>query len=346
MCKFLIEHGAEINKKGGESIATPLQWAAQRCHYYTVNLLLQHGADPLITDAQGYNTLHISTFNGNVLLITLLLHQGIPVDVLDSFGHTSLMWAAYKGFPQCVDVFLRWGASVHAADEQGFTALHWALVKGNPGCILKIIEYGADRFAKTESGKTPAVTATELNTQGAWHRALRECGYDEDGHVATPPWPGSSYFLKDKRAFATRFLFLWPFLLTWGVLFVLSRFPVILGIPLALLTIYASLASAKQVLEYAPSDMRHFHKTVSRLAPPHAELLADRNSPGWPAFSPAPCSSSAWTGSLSYCPARRAPGLRGRPRTTYSTWCSPSCTASPPSSISRACDMIPASCPS
>ncbi|OAQ86067.1 palmitoyltransferase akr1 [Purpureocillium lilacinum] len=261
MCKFLIEHGAEINKKGGESIATPLQWAAQRCHYYTVNLLLQHGADPLITDAQGYNTLHISTFNGNVLLITLLLHQGIPVDVLDSFGHTSLMWAAYKGFPQCVDVFLRWGASVHAADEQGFTALHWALVKGNPGCILKIIEYGADRFAKTESGKTPAVTATELNTQGAWHRALRECGYDEDGHVATPPWPGSSYFLKDKRAFATRFLFLWPFLLTWGVLFVLSRFPVILGIPLALLTIYASLASAKQVLEYAPSDMRHFHKT-------------------------------------------------------------------------------------
>ncbi len=72
MCKFLIEQGAEINKKGGESIATPLQWAAQRCHYYTVHLLLQHGADPLITDAQGYNTLHISTFNGNVLLITLL----------------------------------------------------------------------------------------------------------------------------------------------------------------------------------------------------------------------------------------------------------------------------------
>ncbi|KAJ6443819.1 palmitoyltransferase akr1 [Purpureocillium lavendulum] len=261
MCKFLIEHGAEINRKGGESVATPLQWAAQRCHYYTVNLLLQHGADPLITDAQGYNTLHISTFNGNVLLIVLLLHQGIPVDVLDSFGHTSLMWAAYKGFPQCVDVFLRWGASVHAADEQGFTALHWALVKGNPGCILKLIEYGADRFAKTESGKTPAVTASELNTQPAWHRALRECGYDEDGHVVTPPWPGASYFLKDKRAFATRFLFLWPFLLTWGVLFVLSRFPVVLAIPLALLTIYAVIASAKQVLDYAPSDMRHFHKT-------------------------------------------------------------------------------------
>ncbi|KAF7560435.1 hypothetical protein G7046_g3720 [Stylonectria norvegica] len=261
MCKFLIEHGAEINRKGGESIATPLQWAAQRCHYYTVNLLLQHGADPLITDAQGYNTLHISTFNGNVLLIVLLLHQGIPVDVIDNFGHTALMWSAYKGFPQCVDVFLRWGASVHATDEQGFTALHWALVKGNPGCILKLIEYGADRFAKTATGKTPGVTANELNTASAWHRALRECGFDEDGHAAVPPWPGASYFLKDKRAFVTRFLFFWPFLLVWSMIMLVSHFPIYIGVPLALAAVYAIQFVAQQVLEYAPSDMRHFHKT-------------------------------------------------------------------------------------
>jgi palmitoyltransferase len=263
MCAFLIEHGAELNKKGGESVATPLQWAAQRCHYYTVNLLLQRGADPLITDSQGYNTLHISTFNGNVLLIVLLLHQGIPVDVLDSYGHTALMWAAYKGFPQLVDVFLRWGANVHATDEQGFTPLHWALVKGNAACVLKMIEYGADRFAKTDTGKTPALTATELNTTAAWHRALRECGYDEDGHVATPPWPGASYFLKDKKAFLTRFLFLWPFLMVWLVLVTLSGFPVYFGLPLAVGVAYGLLWVAKQVLEYAPSDMRAFHKTVS-----------------------------------------------------------------------------------
>lgn len=263
MCKFLIEHGAEINKKGGESVATPLQWAAQRSHWYPVNLLLQHGADPLITDAQGYNTLHLSTFNGNVLLIVLLLHQGIAVDVLDSFGHTALMWAVYKGYAQCVDVFLRWGANVHATDEQGFTALHWALVKGNPGCILKLIEYGADRFAKTDTGKTPAVTASELNTEASWHRALRECGFDEDGHPATPSWPGASYFLKDKRTFVTRFLFLWPFLLVWVVITTVSHAPVYLGIPLAFVFAYSLQWCAQQVMEYAPSDMRQFHKTVS-----------------------------------------------------------------------------------
>jgi palmitoyltransferase len=262
MCKFLIDQGAEINKKGGDSVATALQWAAQRCHYYTVNLLLQHGADPLITDAQGYNTLHISTFNGNVLLIVLLLHQGIPVDVLDNYGHTGLMWSAYKGFPQCVDVFLRWGASVHAQDEQGFTALHWALVKGSPQCILKLIEYGADRFAKTNVGKTPAATAEEMHTVGPWRRALKECGFDEEGQPVVPNWPGASYFLKDKKAFVTKFLFVWPFALIWAMISILAYMPIVAAVFIAGVIGYTMLWAAGQVLEHAPPDMRHFHKTV------------------------------------------------------------------------------------
>ncbi|KAK3295416.1 uncharacterized protein B0H64DRAFT_474378 [Chaetomium fimeti] len=261
MCKFLIERGAPMNKKGGESVATPLQWAAQRCHYYTVHLLLQHGADPLITDAQGYNTLHISTFNGNLLLIILLLHQGIPVDVEDSFGHTGLMWAAYKGYPACVDAFLRWGASVHAKDEQGFTALHWALVKGSAGCIQKIIEYGADRFAKTTTGKTPSITARELNTAGAWHKALYECGYDEDGNAIVPSWPGASYLLKDRRGFTTKFFFLWPFMLVWATIFLFSTLPVYAGVPFGLLAAYTVQWVGQQLLAYAPPDMRQFEKT-------------------------------------------------------------------------------------
>ncbi|KAF4119385.1 palmitoyltransferase ZDHHC13/17 [Geosmithia morbida] len=261
MCKFLIENGAEINRKGGESVATALQWAAQRCHYYTVNLLLQHGADPLITDSQGYNTLHISTFNGNVLLIVLLLHQGIPVDVVDSYGHTALMWSAYKGLPQCVDMFLRWGASVHATDEQGFTALHWALVKGNPFCVLKLIEYGADRFAKTHTGKTPAATAADLGTDQAWFSALRECGYDEDGHPVTPPWPGAQYFIRDKRLFVLRFTFLCPFVLVWAIAMVLSHAPVLLAVPLAGFVGFSIQWAAQQVLDYAPPSLRAFHKT-------------------------------------------------------------------------------------
>jgi ankyrin repeat protein len=274
MCKFLIDRGAEINNKGGESIATPLQWAAQRCHYYTVHLLLQHGADPLISDSQGYNTLHISTFNGNVFLLVLLLHQGMPVDVVDAFGHTGLMWSAYKGFPQCVDIFLRWGANVHATDEQGFTALHWALVKGSPACIQKLIEYGSDRFAKTQTGKTPAITAEELNTTTAWHKALIESGYEEDGNPHVPSWPGASTFLKDKKGFVTKFLFLWPIVVVGAMLYIFAGMPVYAGVPIGLVVGYGLQWVAKQVLEYAPPDMRQFTRTVSLVEHPiHRNLV-------------------------------------------------------------------------
>lgn len=293
MCKFLIEKGAEINKKGGESVATALQWAAQRCHYYTVHLLLQHGADPLVTDAQGYNTLHTSTFNGNVLLLTLLLHTGIPVDVLDSYGHTGLMWAAYKGFPACVDLYLRWGASVHATDEQGFTALHWALVKGSPGCIQKLIEYGADRFAETTTGKTPAITAQELNTLPAWRKALAESGYDEDGHAITPTFPGASYLIKNKREFVTKFTFLTPLLILWSVFWLLSKFPFIFGLPIAVAVAYGLQHVSKRVLTYAPHDMRVFTRTVCMQT---LGLMASADfqiSLGWQGFSSAPYSSWA-----------------------------------------------------
>jgi palmitoyltransferase ZDHHC13/17 len=263
MCQFLLKRGADVNKKGGESVATPAMWAAQRCHYYTVHLLLEHGADPLVTDVQGYNILHLATFEGNIFLLTLLLHQNISVDLPDTHGHTSLMWAGYKGFPACVDLFLRWGADVHAVDETGFTALHWALVKGSQGCIQKLIEYGADRFAETSTGKTPAITASEMKTERMWHKALAESGYDDDAMPRTLNFPGSSYLMKNKRAFMTKFFFFFPFLILWVMISISSYMVVYMGIPFALIAGYLLQWVAMQVLEYAPTDMRQIHKTVS-----------------------------------------------------------------------------------
>ncbi|KFZ07484.1 hypothetical protein V501_06398 [Pseudogymnoascus sp. VKM F-4519 (FW-2642)] len=261
MCKFLLEAGADVNKKGGESVATPAMWAAQRCHYYTVHLLLEYGADPLLTDVQGYNILHLATFEGNVFLLVLLLHQNIPVDVRDSQQHTCLMWAAYKGYPACVDLFLRWGADVHATDETGFTPLHWGLVKGSVGCIQKLIEYGSDRFVAAASGKTPSVMADEMKTTFAWHKALKECGYKEDGSLAAFDFPTPPYFIQNKRSAMAKFFFFWPFLIIWSMLMIMSHMVVYAGIPIALLVGYCLQLLAQKAMAYAPSDMRQIHKT-------------------------------------------------------------------------------------
>lgn len=236
-------------------------WAAQRCHYYVVNLLLQNGADTLLTDAQGYNVLHLATFDGNVFLLILLLHQSVSVDSPDPAGHTSLMWAAYKGYPACVDLFLRWGASVTATDENGFTALHWALVKGSQACIQKLIEYGSDRFAQTFTSKTPVLIAEEMRSTHVWLRALTECGYDEDGNPKAVPVPYAS-FIK-KRAFLDRFFFLCPFVVMYLVISILSHMVIYAAVPIALFCAYALQWVAQQLLLWAPSDMGHIHRTVS-----------------------------------------------------------------------------------
>ena len=257
----MIELGADVNAKGGESVATPAMWAAQRCHYYVVNLLLQHGADPLVTDVQGYNILHLATFDGNVFLLILLLHQNIPIDAPDPQGHTSLMWAAYKGYSACVDLFLRWGAGVNLTDNDGFTALHWALVKGSPACIQKLLQHKSDRFAKTSTGKTPEMVAEDMGSSSAWHRALTESGFNSDGSVRQVPLPYTS-FIKSPT-FLTRFFFLCPVGVLFLVFFILSKMVVFAAIPMSLLCAFAFQWAAERLLLWAPFDMKHLHRTVS-----------------------------------------------------------------------------------
>ncbi|KAL6717022.1 palmitoyltransferase akr1 [Lecanora helva] len=259
LCKFLVESGADVNAKGGESVATPAMWAAQRCRIHIVKLLIDQGADLLLTDGQGYNLLHLATFDGNVFQLLLLLHQNIPLDGPDPSGHTCLMWAAYNGYPACVELFLQWGASVNIADTNGFTALHWALVKGNYACIQKLIEHGSDRFAETQDGKTPGIVAQEMKSRGAYHRALRECALNSDGTIKPLPLPYTSFIRN--RKFLNRIFFLLPFFLLVLVLSILSRMPIFAAVPIAIFLAYSLQWVAQQVLQWAPSDMKHIQRT-------------------------------------------------------------------------------------
>lgn len=260
MCKYLLDCGADVNAKGGESVATPAMWAAQRCHYYVVNLLLHRGADPLLTDVQGYNILHLATIDGNAFLLVLLLHQEIPVDVLDQQRHTGLMWAAYKGYPTCVDLFLRWGANANAADEGGLTPLHWALVKGSLPCVVKILEYGGDRFAETADGKSPKTVASEMNTSRVWLRALEECGYEMDGSLRTFPL-GLTGYVRSKSVMA-KFFFLWPFVIVWVATSILSGMPIFAAVPITLVAIFGLQWIAQQAANRGPTEYRVLQKTV------------------------------------------------------------------------------------
>ncbi|TFY55440.1 hypothetical protein EVJ58_g8245 [Rhodofomes roseus] len=186
-CRYLLEQGAEVDALGGDLIATPMQWAARNGYLYVIQLLIAHNADPTISDAQGYNALHLVTHSSSVMPLLYLLHQPINVDSRDSQGHTSLMWAAYQGDALSVDLLLKHGANPNTHDDAGLTPLHWAVVRGNRVCIRRLIESGADISAKDGEGRTARDMAVELKSLGAWKRALEEGGMNEDGTKKRKP---------------------------------------------------------------------------------------------------------------------------------------------------------------
>ncbi|KAI5286156.1 palmitoyltransferase akr1 [Ascosphaera acerosa] len=234
-------------------------WAAQQNHYYVVHLLLERGADPSITDIQGYNILHLATFSGNAFLLILLLHQEVSIDVPDPQGHTPLMWAAYKGFPLCVDLFLRWGANVNAVDDAGLTPLHWSLVRGSLPCISKMLDYDADRFAKTKDGKSPDTVAAEIGTTNLWHRALKDHGYGPTGQLAQYPL-GLARFFRDK-GLVRRWFYCWPWLMILAGLYVVSDLPVYFGLPAVLAVAFMMQFIAQKVGSMTSPEFRDLQRT-------------------------------------------------------------------------------------
>jgi len=259
LCHFLLNSGADVNAKGGDVGAAPILWAARTPrNYYVVNLLLEHGADPLRTDDQGFNLLQNSVMDGNVYQTLLLLYSDIPVDTADDKGHTALMWAAYKGHPACVEVLLKYGADLHARDEQGFTALHWSLVSRSYGCMQKLVEYGADRNAVTNDGKSPTTVAQEMTSTKQWTRALADCGYTPGGDVVRFPF---SFITSDRRYFLSRFFFFLPFPMLFACLYIASGLPVYLGVPLSVAVWAGAQVFGQQILSWAPLNMKHIHHT-------------------------------------------------------------------------------------
>ncbi len=152
---FLLGCGAAVDAVT-ESGETPLHWAATGRRADVLALLVEHGADVAVANADGDTAIHLCIEGRDVhsqrtntkrtrgdgddddavRCVSTLLDGGAPVDVVNLAGYTPLLWAAHKEHTEMVRLLLDSGADVSAADAHGCTALHWAAISRTDDTIL------------------------------------------------------------------------------------------------------------------------------------------------------------------------------------------------------------------
>ncbi|KAH7303432.1 hypothetical protein B0I35DRAFT_446768 [Stachybotrys elegans] len=112
--RLLRTHRFDINL-GDHRQRRPLWQAASNGHAAVIELLLEHGAEPMITDSTGVTPLSQAAANGHEAVVQLLLEKGLfDLDFMDHEGGTALGQAAANGHEAVVKLLLEEGADVNA----------------------------------------------------------------------------------------------------------------------------------------------------------------------------------------------------------------------------------------
>ncbi len=89
--EYLVRAGAPVNSSSRNGLkVTPLQSAAAGKHHRIVKMLLDHGADPNVREANGFTPLHAAAQNDDIETIRMLLLGGADLTIKSTSGKTAL----------------------------------------------------------------------------------------------------------------------------------------------------------------------------------------------------------------------------------------------------------------
>ncbi|XP_040435625.1 ankyrin repeat domain-containing protein 26-like [Falco naumanni] len=119
-----------------------------------VAILLEHGANPHLADADGNTALHLAVRSPNTTVAGLLLEHNANIDARNKEGNTLLILAISEHHEDIAEFLLQKGADVHARDHCERTPLMTAASGGQLNLIKVLLQYGADLFHKGTNGWT------------------------------------------------------------------------------------------------------------------------------------------------------------------------------------------------
>ena len=156
----IIEQGMDVNimNNMGE---TALILACESAQAASVNVLLEKGADPNISDGEGYTCLHAAVHGwcANETLKEIINHKA-QLDAQNLDGETALSLACLYRQQDSVKILLNAGSNTNITNNNGNTCLHAAVYSNcNTKMIQAIIDHGVNVNATNETNKTALMGA-------------------------------------------------------------------------------------------------------------------------------------------------------------------------------------------
>jgi len=134
-----------MSAAGSFAGATPFWLAAKNVNVDIMRMLVEHGADPALTNTEGTTPLMVAA--GLTQVQGPRAKRGDVSQFYSNWGEADSL--------QAIDYLLGLGANVNAVNEASQTPLHGAAYMGSNAVVQRLVERGATIDAQDAQGQTP-----------------------------------------------------------------------------------------------------------------------------------------------------------------------------------------------
>ena len=172
LIKTLLEAGAHPDDNS-EGHVTPLMIAVQYDSPQTVQMLLNHGANPLAKDDSGKCPIHFldSDDSDGFKIVEMLLEHGSDINAVDNHGETALLLHCTYGKIHMLRFLIAHGAKADVRDKDDNTPLILCFLtlllssSRRTDMVKLLIAHGADVNQRNILGGTPLSLAKRKKDQ-------------------------------------------------------------------------------------------------------------------------------------------------------------------------------------
>ncbi|KAK2855771.1 hypothetical protein Q5P01_004506 [Channa striata] len=158
--EVLLEHGADPDITNYDK-ETPLYKACERNNAATVAMLLNHGVGVNTHCIHGCTALQEAVVHDNVEICEMLLKAGAKQNLTNMFGISPLFTAAQSGHLATLRFLLRHGADINSQAADGATALYEAAKNGHEDTVKLLLSQNADANKPGKTGLLPLHIAAQ-----------------------------------------------------------------------------------------------------------------------------------------------------------------------------------------